>query len=65
MEGMSLVVCEMVNPSNTKMDYLPNRVTMPHQTWLIGNTFSDVLIATTMLYYVRPFLLLYMLVIRN
>jgi hypothetical protein len=33
---------------------------MPHQTWILGNTLSDLLIASAMLYHVSSFRLLYM-----
>jgi hypothetical protein len=28
---------------------------MPHQTWILGNTLSDLLIASAMLYHVSSF----------
>ena len=37
------------------MDYLSNCVAVPHQTWIIGNTLSDLLIASAMLYHVCRF----------
>jgi hypothetical protein len=33
---------------------------MPHQSWILGNTLSDLLIASAMLYHVGSFRLLYM-----
>lgn len=43
------------------MDYPSNNVAVsrPHQTWIIGNTLSDLLIASAMLYYVSSFRQLY------
>ena len=36
-------------------DFLSNRVIMPHQIWLVGNTLSDILIASAMIYHVCSF----------
>jgi len=56
---MGLVIFGMVKSSNM-LDYLSNWVAMLHQIWLIGSTFSDLLIAYAMLYHVCSFWLLYM-----
>ena len=38
-----------------KYTYFSNNMAVPLQTWLIGSTISDMLIAASMLYYVNLF----------
>ena len=40
------------------MNSLSDFVSVSHQTWIVGNTLADLLIASTMLYHVSFFLLL-------
>lgn len=41
-----------------KMKNLSNFVAVPHQTWIIGSSLSDLLIASAMLYHVSTHQLL-------